>query len=51
VTLVVSFLAYARFVSLVIYDITNYLGIACFRVMKKDADGVWQNATPDTKRS
>lgn len=51
VTLVVSFLAYARFVSLVIYDITNYLGIACFRVMKKDAEGVWRNATPDTKRS
>jgi len=51
VTLVVSFVAYARFVSLVIHDITNYLGIACFRVMKKDADGVWQDATPHTKRS
>jgi hypothetical protein len=51
VTLVVSFVAYARFVSLVIYEITNYLGIACFRVMKKDADGVWKDATPHTKRS
>ena len=36
VTLAVSFVAYGRFVSLVIRDITNYLGIACFTVGKKD---------------
>jgi len=50
-TLVVSFLAYARFVTLVIQDITNYLGIACFTVRKKDAKGVWHDARPDMKRS
>ena len=35
VTLVITFIAYGRFVSLVIRDITNYLGIACFKVGKK----------------
>jgi ethanolaminephosphotransferase len=36
-TLVISFASYARFVTLVINDITEYLGIACFTVQKKDA--------------
>ncbi|KAF9554059.1 Choline/ethanolaminephosphotransferase [Agrocybe pediades] len=45
-TLIVSFVAYARFVTLVIGDITNYLGIACFTVRKKDEKGVWRDAVP-----
>lgn len=43
VTLVVSFITYARFCTLVIKDITEYLGIACFTVRKKDAEGVWRD--------
>lgn len=46
-TLIVSFLTYARFITLVIGDITNYLGIACFTVRKKDEKGVWHDARPD----
>ena len=46
-TLFISFAAYARFVTLVISDITNYLGIACFTVRKKDDKGVWHSAQPD----
>ncbi|KAF6753170.1 cholinephosphotransferase [Ephemerocybe angulata] len=42
VTLAISLLTYARFVTLVINDITNYLGIACFTVRKKDERGVWR---------
>ncbi|KAI6012769.1 hypothetical protein F5J12DRAFT_718080 [Pisolithus orientalis] len=42
-TLAVSFLAYARFCALVIKDITEYLGIACFTVRKKDAEGIWRD--------
>ena len=41
-TLFISFAAYARFVTLVIRDITNHLGIACFTVRKKGEDGVWK---------
>lgn len=44
-TLVVSFASYARFVTLVINDITEYLGIACFTVRKKDAEGRWTSPT------
>ncbi|KAG7100139.1 hypothetical protein E1B28_001919 [Marasmius oreades] len=44
-TLVVSLVAYGRFCTLVIRDITNYLGIACFTVRKKDADGQWRDAS------
>ncbi|KAF8274305.1 hypothetical protein EI94DRAFT_1714111 [Lactarius quietus] len=40
VVLVVAIVTYARFVLLVISDITNYLGIACLTVRKKDARGV-----------
>ena len=40
-TLVISLASYARFVTLVINDITEYLGIACFTVRKKDAGGHW----------
>ena len=43
-TLAVSFFSYARFCTLVINDITNYLGIACFTVRKKDATGHWRRA-------
>jgi ethanolaminephosphotransferase len=39
VTLIISFIAYGRFVTLVIRDITNYLGIACFTVGKKEKKG------------
>ncbi|KAG2022349.1 cholinephosphotransferase [Coprinopsis cinerea AmutBmut pab1-1] len=42
-TLIISFLAYARFVTLVINDITNFLGIACFTVRKKDEHGNWKS--------
>jgi ethanolaminephosphotransferase len=35
---------YVRFCSLVIDDITNYMGIGCFVVRKKDSEGVWQKA-------
>ncbi|KAI0783172.1 Choline/ethanolaminephosphotransferase [Abortiporus biennis] len=45
VTLIVSFLSYARFCTLVINDITNYLGIACFTVRKKDVSGNWRKAS------
>lgn len=44
ISLGASFLAYARFCTAVINDITNYLGIACFTVRKKDENGVWQDA-------
>ena len=40
-TLAVTFLSYARFCYLVINDITEYLGIACFTVRKKDKAGDW----------
>lgn len=45
-TLGISLFAYARFCTLVINDITNYLGIACFTVRKRDAQGVWRNTVP-----
>ena len=44
ISLAVTFLSYARFCTAVINDITNYLGIACFTVRKKDENGVWQDA-------
>jgi ethanolaminephosphotransferase len=44
VVLVVAFVTYARFVMLVVSDITNYLGIACLTVRKRDANGVWKSA-------
>jgi len=51
ITLVASFLLYARFVALVINDITEYLGIACFTVRKKDESGHWAKANEvDEKR-
>ncbi|OSX66842.1 hypothetical protein POSPLADRAFT_1175530 [Postia placenta MAD-698-R-SB12] len=43
-TLAVAFLSYARFCTLVIRDITNFLGIACFTVRKKDRSGEWVEA-------
>lgn len=42
--LFISFAAYGHFVYLVINDITNYLGIACFTVRKKDKAGHWEDA-------
>ena len=50
VTLGITFIAYGRFVSLVIWDITNYLGIACFTVKKKDKKGDWYSAQPNAKQ-
>jgi len=41
-TLGVSLFAYARFCTLVVNDITEYMGIACFTVRKKDKEGVWR---------
>ncbi|KAJ7508427.1 Choline/ethanolaminephosphotransferase [Mycena galericulata] len=49
-TLVISLAAYARFCTLVINDITDFMGIACFTVRKKDKDGVWQDTVPDAKK-
>lgn len=43
-TLGISIASYARFCTLVINDITNYLGIACFTVRKKDLSGAWRRA-------
>ncbi|KAI0066531.1 Choline/ethanolaminephosphotransferase [Artomyces pyxidatus] len=48
VYLAVVLVTYARFVILVIGDITNYLGIACLTVRKKDARGVWRTAQPES---
>ncbi|KAJ7292627.1 hypothetical protein C8J57DRAFT_1549851 [Mycena rebaudengoi] len=45
-TLAISFVAYGRFCTLVINDITNYMGIACFTVRKKDKNGIWESAVP-----
>ncbi|KAF8435748.1 choline ethanolaminephosphotransferase [Boletus edulis BED1] len=42
-TLIISFIAHARFCTFVIRDITEYLGMACFTVRKKDAEGVWRD--------
>ncbi|RDB19530.1 putative CDP-alcohol phosphatidyltransferase class-I family protein C22A12.10 [Hypsizygus marmoreus] len=42
-TLTISLIVYARFCTLVINDITDYLGIACFTVRKKDEHGVWRH--------
>ena len=44
VVLVVAFVTYTRFVVLVVSDITNYLGIACLTVRRRDANGVWRSA-------
>ncbi|CAE6477493.1 unnamed protein product [Rhizoctonia solani] len=44
ISLGVAFLAYGRFCIAVINDITNYLGIACFTVRKKDENGEWKDA-------
>ncbi|KAJ4000283.1 choline ethanolaminephosphotransferase [Lentinula boryana] len=47
-TLVFSFVAYARFCTLVINDITNFMGIACFTVRKKDKEGRWRSVLEET---
>jgi len=49
VVLTVAIVTYARFVALVVSDITNYLGIACLTVQKRDANGVWRSAVPTEK--
>ncbi|TFY81458.1 hypothetical protein EWM64_g2549 [Hericium alpestre] len=49
-TLVVTFLSYAHFVVAVINDITNYLGIACLTVRKRDARGIWRRAGPSSEK-
>ena len=41
--LILSFVNYARFCYLVISDITEFLGIACFTVQKRNEAGVWGN--------
>jgi len=50
-TLAISVLAYGRFCTLVINDITNYLGIACFTVRKKGPDGVWRDTVAEAPAS
>jgi ethanolaminephosphotransferase len=53
-SLILSVIVYARFCTLVINDITEYLGIACFTVRKKNEKGEWQklgaNGEPNDKR-
>ncbi|KAH9957555.1 CDP-alcohol phosphatidyltransferase-domain-containing protein [Lactifluus volemus] len=49
VVLAVALVTYARFVYLVVSDITNYLGIACLTVRKKDASGVWRSIRSNSK--
>ena len=44
ITLLISLVSYGRFVYLVIEDITDYLGIACFSVRKRDKEGHWDDA-------
>lgn len=39
----ISLYSYGRFCTLVIQDITNYLGIACFTVRKRNARGEWKS--------
>jgi hypothetical protein len=51
VVLAVALATYARFVYLVVSDITNYLGIACLTVRKKDASGVWRSVPPSPSLS
>ncbi|KXN83332.1 hypothetical protein AN958_01568 [Leucoagaricus sp. SymC.cos] len=40
-SLIASLISYGRFVYLVINDITEYLGVACLTVRKKDEHGNW----------
>ena len=51
VVLVIVFVTYARFVVLVVSDITNYLGISCLMVQKRDVNGVWRSAVGMKKPS
>jgi len=46
-TLFISFFIYARFCTLVIRDITNFMGIACFTVKKMDSEGKWIDVQED----
>lgn len=46
-TLFISFITYARFCTLVIRDITNFMGIACFTVRKMDSEGKWIDVQED----
>jgi ethanolaminephosphotransferase len=50
VVLAVALVTYIRFAVMVISDISNYLGIACLTVHKKDASGVWRSALPPGSR-
>lgn len=44
-TLGIAFSAYATFCADVISDFTEYLGIACFTVRKRDKNGEWVDAS------
>ena len=44
IALLASTFVYAGFCYRVIRDVTEYLGIACFTVRKKDEKGVWRRA-------
>ena len=43
-----SLFIYLRFCTLVIRDITSYMGIKCFTVRKKDESGEWK--APSAKK-
>lgn len=44
---VLSVGTYVRFCYLVIQDITEHLGIACFTVRKRDKSGAWRSTDPN----
>jgi len=48
-TLLISLFTYGRFCTLVINDITEYMGIACFTVRKKDKEGNWKEVKRDSE--
>ncbi|KAJ4478390.1 Choline/ethanolaminephosphotransferase [Lentinula aciculospora] len=48
-TLFVSFITYARFCVLVIKDVTEFMGVACFTVRKKDGEGRWRGGVGEGK--
>jgi len=50
-SLLLSIFSYGRFCVLVIKDITEYLGIACFTVRKKDENGDWKHVWELEKRN
>jgi len=51
VSLFISLVSYGRFCVLIIKDITEYLGIACFTVRKRNKDGEWRSVWDSEKNA